>query len=147
MTTPCPLCAAAIRDNPLFIAELSESFAILGENQGCPGWCVLVTKEHAEHLAEWPIPRQARLFDDVARTAAAIRTAFPTSGIGNAPPRINYECLGNQVSHVHWHIIPRHANDPTPRLAVWGWTPDQLRGEMTPADRAALAARLRALLA
>lgn len=144
----CPLCdtVSAIRSHPLFIAELTESFVILGENQGCPGWCVLIAKEHVEHLAEWPAGRQAGLFEDVARVAAAVRGAFPLGGMGGGPLRINYECLGDQVAHVHWHVIPRHADDPTPRAPVWGWPAEQLRGEMIQAERLALAAELRAAL-
>jgi len=116
---------------------------MLGENQGCPGWCVLIVKEHVEHLAEWPAARQARLFEDVARVASAVRAEF---GGGGTPPRINYECLGNVVAHVHWHVIPRHAGDPTPRQPVWGLAPEQLRGAMTEDERSALAARLRGRL-
>src|SRR2546422_1234265 len=33
--------------------------------------------------------------------------------------KINYELLGNQLPHIHWHIIPRLADDPSPREAVW----------------------------
>src|SRR6266508_3364137 len=30
-----------------------------------------------------------------------------------------YDLLGNQVPHVHWHVIPRLTDDPSPREAVW----------------------------
>ena len=33
--------------------------------------------------------------------------------------KINYELLGNQLPHIHWHIIPRLANDPAPLEPVW----------------------------
>lgn len=140
----CPLCDTVAKarrsDHPLFIAELSESILLLGENQGCPGWCVLVLKDHHEHLADLTILRQARLFEDVARAATAIRRVL-------GPLRINYECLGNLVPHIHWHVIPRHANDPTPRLPVWGWTPEQLGGGMSQGERDFLVLKLRAALA
>lgn len=128
--------------HPLFLAELSETYAVLGDNQGCPGWCVLLLKEHVEHLAHLSIERQQRVFADVARVAAAIRAEFATSGAGGEPPRINYECLGNVVAHVHWHVVPRHADDPTPRATVWGWSAETLRGTMTFDDRTKLARRL-----
>jgi|ERR1051325_7217328 diadenosine tetraphosphate (Ap4A) HIT family hydrolase len=137
----CPLCDAAARTsvNPAFIADLSETLALLSENQGCPGWTVLILKDHHEHLAALPLDRQLRVFHDVARTAQAIRSVF-------GPLRINYECLGNVVPHIHWHVIPRHANDPTPAAPVWGWPPAQLKGQMTDPDRAALVQKLRASL-
>lgn len=142
--TGCPMCARLRSPDVPLIAELDETAVYLGENQGCRGWCILVLREHAEHLAELPIARQARVFAEAARVAGAIRAVFPASGTGDVPPRINYECLGNIVAHIHWHVIPRHADDPTPRAPVWGWDAARLRGSMTGEARAGLAERLRA---
>lgn len=30
------------------------------------------------------------------------------------PVKMNYQLLGNAVPHLHTHIVPRHATDPTP---------------------------------
>ena len=143
----CPICdtVAKIRrgGHAALIAELSESYAVLGENQGCPGWCVLLLKEHAEHLAGLGAARQRSLWDDVARVAGAVRGVFATTGKAGGPPRINYECLGNMVPHIHWHLIPRHADDPEPAKPVWGWPEERLRGAMSPHARTALIERLR----
>ncbi|MBX3403150.1 MAG: HIT family protein [Phycisphaeraceae bacterium] len=111
----CPLCARL--DDPtaaLRVCELRESVVFLHEHQRYEGWCVLVLKDHAVHLAALPMPRQVRLWEDVSQVASAITRAF-------APARINYECLGNVVGHVHWHVIPRYTEpaDPDPRATVW----------------------------
>jgi len=129
----CPLCertrdhAAALR-----IAALRESVVFLHEHQAYLGWCVVVLKDHAEHLGGLPVARQLRLWEDVAQVAAAVQRAF-------TPARINYECLGNVIGHVHWHVIPRYGaagstgfqpvvqhhgqdgrgTDPDPRSTVW----------------------------
>jgi diadenosine tetraphosphate (Ap4A) HIT family hydrolase len=121
------------------IAALRESVVILGENQGAKGWCTLVLHEHREHLAELPIARQQALFGEVAQVAGAVRRVF-------GPIRINYECLGNVVGHVHWHVVPRHGGDLTPRATVWGWTAEQLRGTLSEAERVELAGELRAAI-
>jgi diadenosine tetraphosphate (Ap4A) HIT family hydrolase len=148
--TACPICQAVALcragEHPGLLAELDESYAVLGDNQGCPGWSVLLLKTHVEHLADLPIERQTRLWRDVSRTAAAIRRVFPTGGPGGAPVRINYECLGNLVPHIHWHLIPRHASDPGPGQPVWGWPPDRLRGGMTDPQRRELRDRIRVRL-
>lgn len=147
---PCPLCESASRaaagSLDSLVVSLDEAHVLLGENQGCRGWCVLVLKEHVEHLDAMPAERQARIFAEVARVARAIRKVFPGSGAGGGPPRINYECLGNLVPHVHWHVIPRHGDDPTPARAVWGWSPEQLRGRLGAGQRADLIDRLRRAL-
>jgi diadenosine tetraphosphate (Ap4A) HIT family hydrolase len=145
----CPMCRVltGVARTPAFIAELGWTVAVLGTNQGCPGWCVLILKEHHEHLAELPSVRQASIWRDVSVVAAAIRQAFPTSGKDGGPPRINYECLGNQVAHIHWHVIPRHADDPEPTKPVWGRSEAALRGTMSDEERQRLAVRLGLLLA
>ena len=139
----CPLCEVVARcergEHPLVVGSLRETVVILGDNQGARGWCTLVLREHCEHLAELPIERQERVFGEVARVAAAVRAAF-------GPVRINYECLGNVAPHVHWHVVPRHGDDPTPRATVWGWTAEQLRGDLSERARVELAGRLAAAL-
>ncbi len=148
--TDCDLCRrlAEVEDGsyPWTIAMLNETGWVLGDNQGCRGWCVLILKDHIEHLADLSGAKQAQVFRDVARVAAAIREVFPTSGKGGGPPRINYECLGNLVPHVHWHVIPRHADDPEPTKPVWGWPEERLRGSMTDEERQTLLARLKEAL-
>ncbi len=136
----CPLCEAAARaiagGHERGVAVLDQCVVLLSERQGPLGWCVLVLKEHAEHLDDLVIERQQAVFAEVALVARAVRRCFPGTGEHDAPPRINYECLGNQVSHVHWHVIPRHAGDPDLRSPVWGLpaqfldtsrTPDEIR--------------------
>ena len=142
----CPLCDRLGSTDPFRLATFERCAVILGDNQGCPGWCTLVLRRHVEHLDELSVDEQQAIFGEVARVARAVRACFPGSGAGGGPVRINYECLGNVVGHVHWHVVPRHADDPTPRATVWGWTPDALRGVMSPQERAALAARIRAAI-
>lgn len=148
MKEGCSLCGAVRGESAglTLVATLPHSQVFLNEQQGSRGWCMLVLRQHVEHLDELPAERQRGLFGEVARVARAIRTVFPASGAGGGPPRINYECLGNVTAHVHWHVIPRHADDPTPRAAVWGWTAEQMKGSMDAGERRALAEKLRAAL-
>lgn len=125
--------------DPAFIAELRESVALVHEHQPLRGWVVLMLKDHAEHLGRLPLDRQLRLAHDVADTAAALDRAF-------APRRINYECLGNVLAHVHWHIIPRYAPpiDPQPAGPAWTFPPGVLQRRATPDEVRAVVEALRA---
>jgi diadenosine tetraphosphate (Ap4A) HIT family hydrolase len=120
-TAPPPACPACHRlpqlragADPSLIAELRESFAVLHDHQPYEGWCVLLLKDHVEHLHQLPKARRAALAEDMGQLAEAIAEAFN-------PRRINYECLGNQMSHIHWHLIPRYEppKDPDPKNVVW----------------------------
>jgi diadenosine tetraphosphate (Ap4A) HIT family hydrolase len=142
----CPLCDRLGSTDPFRIATLDRCVVILGDNQGCPGWCTLVLRRHVEHLDDLSFEEQQAVFGEVARVARAVRACFPRGGEGGGPVRINYECLGNVVGHAHWHLVPRHANDPTPRATVWGWTPEALRGTMGVEERVSLASRIGAAL-
>jgi diadenosine tetraphosphate (Ap4A) HIT family hydrolase len=37
-----------------------------------------------------------------------------------APAKINLASLGNVVPHLHWHVIPRYADDPHFPQPIWG---------------------------
>jgi len=150
VTHPCPACARLERlragGDPFLLAELRESYAILHKHQpfgaDAGGWCTLWLKDHAEHLGLLPAERQRRLFDDVSQLAAAMHRALP------AMRRINYECLGNVVGHVHWHLIPRFDRpaDPNPGATVWVRPESELECGVSEAQRDRLVSALRAAL-
>lgn len=98
--------------------------AYLFDDQFFPGWTVLVLKRHATELFDLTQDERGRLTEDVTEIALALDMAFD-------PVKINYELLGNQLPHIHWHVIPRLAGDPAPREAVWTvrHEPKQLTGD------------------
>jgi diadenosine tetraphosphate (Ap4A) HIT family hydrolase len=88
-----------------------HSVALLGPWQFFTGYCVLVSREHASELSQLAQARAAFL-DEMATLAEAIETRF-------RPRKLNYELLGNQVPHLHWHLFPRYADDPDRLRPVW----------------------------
>lgn len=161
---PCPACERVRRAvpgiDPFFLASMRESVAILHKHQRYAGWCTLWLRDHTEHLGLLSAARQARLAEDVRDLAAAIHRAFDgegaaanasgttgATGTTGGPIRINYECLGNVVPHVHWHLIPRRPTDPDPGATVWVRPPAETDCGVDDALRDRLVARLRAELA
>jgi diadenosine tetraphosphate (Ap4A) HIT family hydrolase len=140
----CSACArgAQIADgtNPDFIVTLSESHVTLADEQAYRGYCILLLKDHHEHLDALPLERQRRLWDDVGRVAAALRRVLE-------PVRLNYACLGNFVTHVHWHVIPRYADDPEPRNPIWVRPLSERRVTLPAGERERLIGELRRALA
>ena len=108
----CKVCAGAWPPQNHTIADLSLSIMYLFEDQFFPGRTVLVLKRHATELFELTREERSVLMEDATAAAHALQKAF-------TPVKINYELLGNQLPHIHWHIIPRLADDPAPREPIW----------------------------
>jgi diadenosine tetraphosphate (Ap4A) HIT family hydrolase len=83
-----------------------------------------------------PEDERALFLHEMAEVAAAVFRAF-------TPAKLNYELLGNTVPHLHWHLVPRHIDDPRLFAPIWenldflrrSWTGDvetdgELRGEL-----------------
>jgi diadenosine tetraphosphate (Ap4A) HIT family hydrolase len=108
----CVMCARVTGQGPLFIADLGTSRVYLNEDQYFPGWVFVVLKRHAVELYDLDARERAALIEDVNRVAQALAQVYH-------PVKMNYELLGNQVPHIHWHLVPRLADDPEPRWPVW----------------------------
>ena len=108
----CKACAGEWPSKDHWIADFGLTKAYLFDDQFFPGWTVLVLKRHATELFDLTKDERSRLIEEVSEVALALTMAFE-------PVKINYELLGNQLPHIHWHVIPRLAGDPAPRDAVW----------------------------
>ena len=112
----CPFCVKLARLPELSPDELvwrfAHSVALLGPWQHYTGYCVLVSRIHAVELSRLPDAERRGFLDEMSLLAQAIEGAFP-------PRKMNYELLGNQVPHLHWHLFPRPADDADPLRPVW----------------------------
>jgi diadenosine tetraphosphate (Ap4A) HIT family hydrolase len=104
----CVMCTRVAGEGPLFIADLPTSRVYFNEDQFFPGWVFVVLKRHAVELYDLEASERAAQIEDVNRVARVYQ-----------PVKMNYELLGNQVPHIHWHLVPRLAGDPEPRWPVW----------------------------
>ena len=95
------------------------------------GYCVSVWKHgHVAELTDLDDEQLAGYWVETVRVARALEAAYH-------PAKLNFQALGNQVTHLHTHIVPRYLDDPAPggplpfdydaRLVL---TPDELREEV-----------------
>lgn len=98
------------------IAELDTGYAVLGDSQFFRGYSVLLSKTPVTELHELPRATRVRYLEEMSQLAQAV-------GRVTACHKLNYECLGNQVHHLHFHVFPRRETDPDPRMPVWGQMP------------------------
>ena len=110
-----PTCKACLGNWPReshFIADMGLSKAYLHEDQFFPGWTVVVLKHHATELFHLAPTERIQLMEEVNLVAKTFSQVYEAK-------KINYELLGNQLPHIHWHVIPRLASDPAPLEPVW----------------------------
>ena len=116
MAETCFLCAriADIKaaTNPYFVTELPSGYVVLGDFQCWRGYSLLLSKTCVSELHMLPIETRRQFLADMSLLAEAVWDVF-------RPDKLNYEMLGNQVSHLHWHIFPRQADEPDRRAPVW----------------------------
>ena len=95
-----------------FIADLGLTKLYLHDDQFFSGWTIAVCQRHATELFHLAPTERFQLIEEVTMTAKSLGDAF-------AAVKINYELLGNQLPHIHWHLIPRLPSDPAPQDPVW----------------------------
>jgi diadenosine tetraphosphate (Ap4A) HIT family hydrolase len=123
-----------------FVAELDLHYVILGDAQFYRGYCALLFKQHATELHRLAPVTARAAFDEVLAVARAIAAVVN-------PLRLNYENLGNQEPHLHWHIFPRFADDPLRLAPVWMRPESERKVTLEDWERLRLIAALRAELA
>jgi diadenosine tetraphosphate (Ap4A) HIT family hydrolase len=146
----CPLCdklhgLQELPDEEL-VWQFPHSVALLGPWQYHTGYCILVSRVHAVELHHLPPSVRRGYLEEMCLLAQAIDVCFQ-------PRKMNYEALGNQVAHLHWHLFPRRHDDPDALKAVWlGFERAEEdralkeRLQTGPISRTAITARLRACI-
>lgn len=85
----------------------------LHKNQGYKGYCLLVFDlRHAVKPSQLSREEWASLCNDLWIAQNAIEPV-------TQPDHMNVAALGNQLAHLHWHIIPRYVGDPRWRGPIW----------------------------
>jgi diadenosine tetraphosphate (Ap4A) HIT family hydrolase len=125
---------------PRVIARMRAGWAVLGDPQILPGYCLLLPDPVVPHLNALDADGRRVFLADMASLGDAVLAV--TGAV-----RINYEMLGNLEPALHAHVIPRYTDEPeaTRTSPVWlhDWTSAPRFDEMT---HGALAARVAAAL-
>lgn len=108
--TACPLC-----DTPAGTVLWQDNCCrvVLVDEPDYPGFLRVILNTHVREMTDLPAADQAALMRVVFAAEGALREVM-------APDKVNLASLGNVVPHLHWHVIPRFADDPHFPNAVWG---------------------------
>jgi len=99
-------------NNPHFVIELDSTYVVLGDHQFYKGYTLLLSKIHTPELHLLPSKFKQKLLMEVSIVGEAVYKTF-------YPNKLNYELLGNEVQHIHWHLFPRYLDDPNISMPVW----------------------------
>lgn len=107
----CPSCARiGVPEHDWGIRVLEGEFADVYMNyRGLSrGYCVSVWKQgHVSELTELDDEGLAGYWSETARVARALEAVYQ-------PAKMNFQALGNEVTHLHTHIVLRYLDDPVP---------------------------------
>lgn len=105
----CPFCTGAGGEVVWQDARLR---VVLAEEAGYPGFCRVIWQAHVKEMSDLARDERRHLMDVVFALEQALRGLMQ-------PDKINLASLGNQVPHLHWHVIPRFLDDPHFPAPVW----------------------------
>ena len=139
----CPFDLPRLEPNPFWdsVSRLSVSTLCLLKNQLYRGHSILiydpkhVSRPDQLNAAEW-----ASFSRDAHVAVKALVELF-------RPDHINVECLGNEVPHLHWHLVPRYTDDPRWGGPIWTTTREEMCSyELPEQERASRLLELRAAI-
>lgn len=110
-------------ENPALIAKLSSGFAVMGDSQFLPGYCLLLAYPQIGKLNDIGGRERTQFLEDMARLGDAILGS--TDAI-----RINYSIYGNLDPFLHAHLFPRYAWEDSEYATVPPMSiPGEVRGQ------------------
>jgi diadenosine tetraphosphate (Ap4A) HIT family hydrolase len=105
------------------MARMRSGFAVIGDTQHLPGYSLLLTDDlDIDHLTDLPRSRRRDFLFDLSLIGEAVFAVTRERGAR----RINYEVLGNSISHLHGHVHVRYEWEPDDKLGgpVWRYPKD-----------------------
>ena len=104
-------------ENPTVIARMPSGFAVMGDLQLLPGYCVLLATPQVTHLSDMSFEQRRQYLFDMSLLGEAIEIVCRPNGLR----RMNYEILGNGDTYIHAHVFPRYDWETPERIAFPVW--------------------------
>lgn len=115
----CPLCASP-GDEVLWQNAYFRVIRVDGTPH--PGYTRVIWQDHVAEMTQLTAPERDGLMDIVYMVEQVQRQVLH-------PDKINLAALGNQVPHLHWHIIPRWRGDSHFPDSAWSTPPSRTSDE------------------
>ncbi|MBI3899103.1 MAG: HIT family protein [Gammaproteobacteria bacterium] len=77
-----------------------------------PGFCRVIWQQHVREMSDLSTEDRQHILQVVNGVEETLRAVL-------RPDKINLASFGNQIPHLHWHVIPRFVDDPHFPDPVW----------------------------
>ncbi|RRJ31033.1 HIT family protein [Halocatena pleomorpha] len=130
MSDDCIFCSIVAGELPSHtVYETEDTLAFLDANPLAPGHVLVIPKAHHERLDDLPEELAGTVLETLYQLVSPVETAVEADGttvaFNNGP------AAGQEVPHVHGHIIPRFDDDDGgPIHAVAGSPPELSDAEL-----------------
>jgi len=127
MNTSCIFCKIIKGELPSSkVLETTDVIAFMDINPVIKGHVLVVPKEHHNPITNVPDALLGKVIAAVKKIAAAQIKGLKADGINVT--QANGEIAGQVIPHVHFHVIPRFANDENPKNWIPGKysSPDEM---------------------
>jgi diadenosine tetraphosphate (Ap4A) HIT family hydrolase len=105
----CPLCHP---QSETVLWRGTRCRVILVDDRDYPGFCRVVWNAHVKEMTDLGIGERKYVMAIVFAVEQVLRELLQ-------PEKINLASLGNQVPHLHWHVIPRFGDDAHFPDPIW----------------------------
>lgn len=105
----CPLCMAPL---PGELVRTDNYAVIDAKDHMFPGFTRVIWLAHVAEMTDLATEQRQALMEVVFTVEDVMRKTL-------LPHKINLASLGNQVPHLHWHVIPRWRDDAAFPGSVW----------------------------
>ncbi len=118
----CILCKDELKpEEGTLIWRGDDCRVILVNDPDLPGFCRVIWNHHVRELSDLTYGERELLMNLVNAVEEAVRHVMH-------PDKVNLAALGNQVPHIHWHVIPRYKDDAFFPGSVWSARTQQTLG-------------------
>ena len=101
-------------NNPRVLCRMKSGWAVIGDVQFLPGYCLLLPDPVVPSLNDLSKAERITFLHEMSLIGDAILEV-------TGAERINYEILGNSEPELHAHIFPRYSHEPEEKRRRPAW--------------------------
>jgi diadenosine tetraphosphate (Ap4A) HIT family hydrolase len=101
-------------ENPMVLTRMKSGYAVIGDTQFLPGYCVLLAYPKVNSLEDLSLAAKTDFLRDMSLLGEAVQSVCN-------PRRMNYSIYGNSDEFLHAHVFPRYDWEPEERKPYPIW--------------------------